>query len=173
MLLAALFAALTAAGGAIRIPAPLGYITFHTLFVYLAGSLLGSKTGAVSQILFLAIGLMGFPVFSNGGGPGYIVHYTFGYLAGFPIAAWVIGKLIEKNRTGQWSNILAANSVGCAIILLTGVVYLYINLRYIQKAPISWTEALISGVLIFLPGELIKIGITTSLTQRMASYLKA
>ena len=172
MLWVALFAALTAAGGAVRIPTPPIPITLQTLFVYLAGSLLGSTRGAASQIIFLMIGLMGIPVFGSGGGPGYVLQPTFGYLIGFPVAAWVIGKSTPRNKSGTWLKIIMANGLGCVVIHTTGVIYLYFCMQYILKTPISWSQALMTGVLIFLPGELIKIALSASLTRRMTPLLK-
>ena len=64
------FAALTAAGAWIKLPLPPVPITMQNLFVVMSGMILGAKAGAVSQIVYLIVGIMGLPVFSGGGGPG-------------------------------------------------------------------------------------------------------
>ena len=69
--LMALFAALTAIGAFIRIPLPYVPITLQTIFVLLAGVLLGKKRAALSQVIYLVIGLAGVPVFTEGGGRLY------------------------------------------------------------------------------------------------------
>lgn len=69
MTLSALFAVLTALGAFIRIPFPLVPITLQTFFVFLSGTLLGSRAGALAQVLYVGMGLIGLPVFTGGGGP--------------------------------------------------------------------------------------------------------
>ena len=64
MLLSALFAALTAVGAFIRLPAGPTSITLQFFFSALAGILLGVKWGAVSQLLYVGLGLLGLPVFT-------------------------------------------------------------------------------------------------------------
>ena len=171
MLWVSLFAALTAVGGFIRIPTPPVPITLQTFFVYLAGNLLGSKKGAGSQIIFIFVGLIVIPVFGIGGGPCYILQPTFGYLLGFPAAAWLIGKLNPQKRPQAWWKLFFANSAGGLLILKTGVIYLYICMNFIVKNPLSWTQALWTGLLIFLPGETIKIILAVGLSRRINSLL--
>jgi biotin transport system substrate-specific component len=69
----ALFAALTAIGAFIKIPLPYVPFTLQVLFVFFAGSLLGSERGMQSQLVYVGIGLAGFPVFTQGGGIGYFL----------------------------------------------------------------------------------------------------
>jgi len=101
LILVALFAALTAVGAFIKIPIPYVPFTLQYFFCALAGIILGSKLGALSQIIYVAVGLVGAPVFTDGGGITYIFKPTFGYLIGFIVAAYVIGKIREKN---YWVN---------------------------------------------------------------------
>ena len=65
MILIALFAALTAIGAFIKIPTPLVPFTLQYLFCAYSGILLGAKHGLYSQLLYLGVGLMGFPVFTQ------------------------------------------------------------------------------------------------------------
>ena len=88
MILVALFAALIAVGAFIRVPVPLVPFTMQTFFVVLAGMLLGKKLGGASALVYLAVGLIGIPVFTQGGGIGYVLKPSFGYLIGF-----VVGKI--------------------------------------------------------------------------------
>ena len=64
----ALFAALTAAGAFIRIPLGVSSVTLQFLFTAMAGVLLGTKYGALSQAVYVALGLLGIPIFIAGGG---------------------------------------------------------------------------------------------------------
>ena len=105
-----LFASLTSIGAFIKIPLPVVPFTLQILFVFLAGCLLGSKKGMMSQLLYVGIGLIGIPVFASGGGPEYVLKPTFGYLIGFIVAAFVIGSIVEKAREPKLKNFIFANS---------------------------------------------------------------
>ena len=85
----AIMAALTAVMAQISIPMPMGVpMTMQTFAVTLAGVILGSKRGAVSMVVYLLIGSVGVPVFSNmGGGVQYLIGPTGGFLLSFPIIA--------------------------------------------------------------------------------------
>lgn len=95
MILVALFAALIAVGAFIRVPVPLVPFTMQTFFVVLAGMLLGKKLGAASALVYLAIGLIGIPVFTQGG-IGYVLKPSFGYLIGFIVAAFITGAIVRR-----------------------------------------------------------------------------
>jgi len=95
-ILCAIFTALIAIGAFIRIPVPVVPFTLQFLFTTLAGVLLGSRLGATSVILYIVLGLLGVPVFAEGGGPGYILKPSFGYLPGFAIGAYISGYFAEK-----------------------------------------------------------------------------
>ena len=86
-----LFAALIAAGAFIKITIPVQpfpmHFTLQWFFVLMAGFLLGSRVAAASVGTYLLIGLLGVPVFAAGGGIGYIVRPSFGYLLEFIAAA--------------------------------------------------------------------------------------
>ena len=91
----AIMAALTAVMAQISIPMPMGVpMTMQTFAVALAGVILGSKRGAVSMVVYLLIGSVGVPVFSNmGGGVQYLIGPTGGFLLSFPIMAYLIGTV--------------------------------------------------------------------------------
>ena len=80
LVMISLFAALTAVGAFIKIPIPHVPLTLQTLMVMFAGLILGSRRGALSQLLYLVIGLLGIPIFAQGGGPGYVLQPSFGFL---------------------------------------------------------------------------------------------
>jgi len=90
-----LFTALTAVGAFIKIPIPHVPFTMQTVMVMFAGLILGGRRGALSQLLYLVLGLMGLPIFAQGGGPAYVLQPSFGFLLGFIPGAFVIGKILE------------------------------------------------------------------------------
>lgn len=96
-----IMAAVTAVMAQIAIPMPMGVpMTMQTFAVTLAGIILGSRRGALSMLVYLLIGVVGVPVFSNfTGGLPSLVGPTGGFLVSFPIMAYLIGLGIEfKNR---------------------------------------------------------------------------
>ena len=99
MVFASLFAALTAAGAYIQIPIPFSPVpvTLQVFFVLLAGSMLKSKWGSLSMVVYTLLGVAGLPVFAGGSsGMGVLLGPTGGYIFGFILAAYLIGKLSEK-----------------------------------------------------------------------------
>lgn len=135
-------------------------ITLQFLFTALAGLLLGWKWGAVSQLLYVGIGLLGLPVFTQGGGIGYVLQPSFGFLLGLIPAAAVIGALTAR-RTG-YLTVLAAVLVGDLILYAVGVPYMYLILHvYMQSA--KTFPALLAAMLVYVPGDTLKIVVVTAL----------
>ncbi|MBI1935205.1 biotin transporter BioY [Candidatus Woesearchaeota archaeon] len=101
MIFAALFAALTGAVAWFKIPLPFTPvpITLQTLMVLLSGAALGAYYGALSMIVYLILGVIGLPVFAGGSsGIPALLGPTGGYLLSYPVAAFVVGKMIEKKN---------------------------------------------------------------------------
>lgn len=172
MILVSLFTSLTAIGAFIKIPLEPAPITFQFLFTALSGILLGPKLGALSQIVYVTLGLLGLPVFTKPGGLSYIFEPTFGYLIGYIIGAYIIGKLSEYLNKPSFFKLLTACISGLIIIYIIGVPYLYIILKYVTLTPITITSALKAGFLIFLPGDLIKCILTASLGVKILPVIK-
>lgn len=154
--LVSLFAALTAVGAFIKIPIPHVPFTLQTLMVMFAGLILGSRRGALSQILYLVLGLMGLPIFAQGGGPAYILQPSFGFLLGFAPGAFVIGKILEGDKSPSSARIFVSLLLGQGVIYLFGLPYLYLNLNLILHKTISISSVFMAGFLVFLPGDLLK-----------------
>lgn len=156
IVMVSLFAALTAVGAFIKIPIPNVPLTLQTLMVMFAGLILGSRMGALSQLLYLTIGLLGLPIFAQGGGPGYILQPSFGFLLGFIAGAYVIGKIVEREERLSFPRVLAALFLGQAVIYLFGIAYLHFNLNFILHKPVSLLTTLKIGLIIFIPGDILK-----------------
>lgn len=167
MVLIAVFTALTCVGGFIRIPLLPVPFTLQTLFVYFSGLLLGARRGALSQVLFLLIGLAGIPVFAQGGGPAYVLQPSFGYLAAFPLSAYICGKISHDLENHNFLRLLIACSSGSLVILGLGSLYLYLNLNYIVEASTSFRKTIVTGFLVFLPAEAVKCLIIVWITGKI------
>ena len=170
--LVALFAALTGIGGFIRIPVPYVPLTMQTLMVMFSGLILGGKLGALSQLVYILVGLMGIPIFAHGGGPGYVLQPTFGYLLGFVCGAYIIGRITERCASLKYSVLFLALVAGTLAIYVPGVAVLYFNLNFIQQKAVSLSTAIKIGCLVVLPGDLIKIGLVLYLGPLLHQRLR-
>jgi len=155
MILVAMFAALTAIGAFIKVPIPYVPFTIQYLFCALAGLILGSRLGALSQIVYVAIGLAGVPVFTEGGGIGYIFKPTFGYLIGFIVAAYVIGKIRENVKELTFFKTIFTLLLGLFFIYLFGVIYLFISYNLYLGKNISFYFAFFYGFVVCIAGDLV------------------
>lgn len=153
----ALFAALTAAGAFLRIPLGVSSITLQFLFTAMAGVLLGAGCGALSQAVYVALGLIGLPIFTTGGGFTYVLQPTFGFLLGLIPTAAVIGALTRRNASPV--RVALACVAGLAVLYAVGVPYMAL----ILNKGMSVSGLLWAGMLPFLPGDAIKIAVTALL----------
>lgn len=156
MILISLFAALTAIGAFIKIQIGMVPFTFQFFFCAFSGVLLGSRKSFISQILYVGIGLIGIPVFANGGGFTYIFQPTFGYLLGFIGCGFTVGFLTERIKTMTFPKMMASILAGLAVVYLIGVPYLYIIVKlYMGKSAYTMMAAIVSGFLPYIIPDLI------------------
>lgn len=152
MTLISLFAALTAVGAFISIPIGPVPITLQTLFTLLAAMTLGSVMGASSQIIYVLLGIVGLPVFAGfKAGIGILFGPTGGFLFGFIISAYIIGKIIELKKEKNIFYYFLAGLIGTLIIYILGVTQLSL------VTGIGIKKAIVVGMLPFLPGDILKI----------------
>ncbi len=185
IILMSCFAALTAIGSYIKLPLFYLPVTLQTFFVMISGNILGCKFGALSQVLYLALGLIGVPVFAYGGGIGYVFQPTFGYLLSYPFAAMSIGivattllsrwKVKPPSIRQQFTCYFIADIVGVIIIFSVGVAYFYFNLKMgwylnieqLKHVEIDFHHVFKSILFLFIPIDLIKALIASWLTVRL------
>jgi biotin transport system substrate-specific component len=154
-------AALTALAAQVRIPLPGSPvpITGQTFAVLLGGAALGWRAGGASQLLYLALGAVGLPVFTEASG-GIEVLYgaTGGYLVGFVFAAALVGWLAERRWERRVLPALVTFGTGNLVIYAFGVPWL----MYVTGW--GFAEAVTKGALVFVVGDLIKIAAAAGLT---------
>jgi len=159
---AALFGALTAVGAYIMIPLPPVPITLQTLFVNLSGALLGGSLGALSQVVYILLGVIGLPVFAGGkSGIGVLFGPTGGYLIGFVAGAWVIGKLTKLRPKSGLLWIMGSMATGIAVVYLIGLLQLMV------VAKLSLAKAVAAGLLQPLPGDIVKIVVAALICRKV------
>lgn len=137
-----------------------GAVPFSILpfMVMLSGAILGPRLGSLSVGVYVLIGLMGAPVFAKApfGGLAYIFQPTFGFLPGFVLAAYVIGKLMGDSPVSSLGKYLVVMVVGTAVIYLVGIPYLYGIVKLYYGKPFSLWKAVEIGLLPFIGLDILK-----------------
>lgn len=155
MVLFSLFTALIALGAFIRVPVPICPFTMQLFFTALAGLILGGKRGAAAVALYVLLGLLGVPVFTQGGGPGYIFQPTFGYLIGFIAGTALTGYICERAAgRPSFARLLWACLAGLAVVYLFGMVYVYIINNVYLGTPIGIWPVVLYCFILAVPGDL-------------------
>ncbi len=142
----------------IAIPLPFSPvpITGQTLAALLIGALLGSRLGALCMLLYISEGVLGIPVFAGGAvGLMRLLGPTGGYLAGLVVAAYVTGLLAERGWDRRPLTALLAMLCGNIVIYVFGLSWLAHFL--------GGGQLLAAGLLPFIPGDLVKLGIAATL----------
>lgn len=168
--LCALFAALLAVGTFVRIPTPLLPLTLQTLFVVLAGLVLGARRGALSVAVYVTLGLAGAPVFTQGGGLGYVLHPTFGYILAFIPGAWLAGRIAERMSPCMGSWILAGLSA-IALIYAVGIPWYACVSRWALGRSLSADVLIWTFVIMPLPGDVASCVVAAIATRRLRALL--
>lgn len=172
MTLCALFTVLIAIGAFIKIPIPVVPFTLQFLFTLMAGLLLGSKLGALSVAFYAILGLIGLPIFAEGGGIWYVMKPSFGYILGFIGGTYITGKMTETMKTFQLKRVLLANFSGLLVVYAAGMVYYYILSNFVIDTPIGLWPLFLYCFLLAVPGDILLCIISAFLYQRLRPLLK-
>ena len=167
LVMAALFAALTAVCSQIQIPLPMVPINLALFAVHLAGALLGARWGALSMTAYALLGVAGAPVFAGfSSGPAVLFGKTGGYILGYILCALLVGLL---------SRCLGFNAKGLVISMLAGVAACYVfgTIWFMAITGMNLRLSLTYCVLPFLPGDAVKIALAAFLALRLQKPLQA
>ncbi len=167
--LSSIFTALIAIGAFVRIPIPPYPVpmTLQTFFVFFSGLLLPPKASFVCVAAYVLLGLMGVPIFTNGGGPGYVFDPTFGYLLAFLFAAPAIGVAARRYR--GWRFALAGLGILIGLELL-GVLYMALVSGVYLGTPIPLSRAWYVFY-IFLPLDALKFYLCVPVAKAVRARL--
>lgn len=161
----AAFAIATALGAQVFVPLPLTPVpmTLQTLFVVLAGALLGPRLGAASQVAYLGMGIAGLPVFYGGGfGLAHLLGPTGGYLLAFPVTAWVAGVVARPSGRRDLTELgrLFVGLLAASLVILAG------GAAWLAVLSGDASGALTLGLVPFLLGDLVKVGLAALIAWR-------
>jgi biotin transport system substrate-specific component len=126
--------------------------TLQNLGVLVVGGSLGLRRGALAAALYLALGMVGLPVFAEArGGYSVVLGATGGYLVGFILAAALVGRLAELGWDRRLGGALGATILGTAAIYLVGVPWLAVS------TGMSMSTAVAKGLEPFLAADVAKL----------------
>ena len=144
------FSILTAVSAQVSIPIKPVPFTLQTMIVLLAGAFLGAKNGAYSQLLYIFLGGIGLPIFAYGSfGFATLFGPTGGYLLAFPVGAFLVGLLTEKNQ--KYLTVIISMFLAEIVVISIGTFYLY--LTYLNNL----ADAVKAGAAIFTVWMVIKV----------------
>lgn len=169
-----LFTALTSIGAFIKFPIPFTPIplTLQVAFVVLSGILLGSKHGALSQLLYMTLGLIGLPIFAQGGGISYLANPSFGFIIGFIFASFIAGYIVERTQKNKITTYIFASFLSVLVIYIIGILYLFLIMNYYLMIEIDLYHAFILGAASFIIKDILLILLVSSLTYKINMQLK-
>jgi len=155
------FAALTAAAAQISVPLPFTQVpfTFQPTVVLLSGLVLGPRLGAASQLLYLAAGVAGLPVFAASPalppGAWRLLGPTGGYLLSYPLAAFIVGALARRGFDRRYLTSIAAMALGLVVIYTCGT--LWLAYASVGRTAIGLASAFATGVVPFVIADIVKL----------------
>jgi biotin transport system substrate-specific component len=153
-------AALTAAGAQVSFPLPFTPVplVLQDMIVLLGGAALGSRLGLAAQLVYLAAGIAGLPVFAASAtlpqGALRILGPTGGYLISYPFAAYLTGYLAERGFDRRYFTSVLAMAAGLVVIFTFGVAWLAM---FARPAGLGFDAALRAGLYPFVPGSAFKL----------------
>jgi biotin transport system substrate-specific component len=150
----------------VAVPVPFSPVpmTLQPLAVLVVGGLLGAAGGLSALVTYLALGVLGLPVFAGGAsGIVHLVGPTGGYLLAFPVAAGVVGAL--AGRSAGVLRVLLACAIGMVVIHAGGVA----QLALLGGNPAA---AFRVGFVPFLTGDLLKVGLAAGVILGARSMVR-
>ena len=150
---------LTAIAAQVSIPLPFTPVpfTFQPMVVLLGAAALGPRLGLASQVLYLALGFAGLPVFAASPllpqGAARLLGPTGGYLMAYPCAAFAAGWLAERGFDRRYLTAVFAMACGLAIVFAGGILWLTIA----SKPSIGLSGAITTGFMPFIIPDLLKL----------------
>jgi biotin transport system substrate-specific component len=163
--LAATFAALLSVTSPISIPIGPVPITLQVFLVYLAAALLGPNYGALSILIYLALGVAGLPVFAGlSGSTAVILGPTGGYLFGFLVASFLGGAVARHRSSSRGADsikVSASAIISLVVIYALGVLWLMNSLH------LDIYRGLALGAIPFIPVDLVKAIVAVPIAVRL------
>ena len=163
---------LTIVAAQVSVPLPFTPVPFtlQPMVVLLGGAALGARLGMSAQILYLAIGIAGLPVFAASPilpqGFGRLLGPTGGYLMSYPLAAFVTGYLAQRGLDRRYLTSVIAMVAGLAIVFTCGVLWLAFG------AHVGLAGAVRTGLIPFIPADIVKVLLAATILPSVWKFLR-
>lgn len=169
MVLCGLFAALMAVEANVSPFLMIGGVpvTLQLMFAIIAGGMLGSRLGAKAMTVYLALGLVGAPVFAQfKGGPSSLLSPTFGFIQSFIAVALVVGMVLEKKRT--LGGYFTGGILALLLNYIIGTNFMYLALTFWAEAPGGFSYTVAWGWMVaYLPLDVVVTAVSMVVLQRL------
>ena len=170
--LSALFCTLICVGSFIRIPIPnMMPMTLQTFFVLLTALVLPLKASTLATVTYMALGLIGLPIFSGGGGLGYVLMPNFGFIIGFLISTIIINVITEKLKNRKLWQYIVISLLGIIVIYIIGIFYFAFIINVYNNNDYSAIWFIQTIFLPFLPKEIICIILSSLSAYKIRPYI--
>ena len=163
---------LTIAAAQVSVPLPFTPVPFtlQPMIVLLGAAALGARAGMSAQVLYLALGIAGLPVFAASAilpqGFGRLLGPTGGYLMSYPLAAFVTGYLAQRGLDRRYLTSVLAMVAGLAIVFSCGVLWLAFG------AHVGLAAAVRTGFIPFISADIIKVLLAATILPAAWRFLK-
>jgi len=164
---------LTIVAAQVSIPLPFTPVPFtlQPMVVLLAGAALGPRLGMTSQMLYLALGIAGLPVFAASPllpqGAARLIGPTGGYLMSYPFAAFVAGYLAGRGFDRRYLTSVLAMTAGLSVVFAFGVAWLAFGAPHA-----GLSAAMATGLLPFIPADIVKLLIAATILPSAWRFLR-
>lgn len=172
LILCALFCALIAVGAFVKIPVPVVPFTLQFLFTTMAGLLLGPRWGTASVLAYVALGLAGLPIFSAGGGIGYLAQPSFGYLISFSVGTFLTARIAWAVPQASSKRLLGACFTGLGAVYVGGMAYYYVLCNFVIGTPIALGPLVLYCFILAVPGDIALCFASALLAKRLMPFAR-
>jgi len=162
-----LFVALITIGAFIKVPISIIPITLQSMMVVLSGLILKKYNSVIAVMIYIFIGLIGFPVFANGGGIQYILVPSFGYILGFLLAVLFIAKFKSDNFKIN----IVISIIALLLIYLSGILYFVILQFVYYKKTFTLAWIFYYLFLVYIPGDIITVVLANIVYKKIKNVI--
>ena len=162
----AIFLALIIVGAFVKFPIGIVPVSMQFAFCMFASLMLGGTDSLICVAIYIAMGLIGIPVFASGGGFAYAVKPSFGFTLGFLVSCVVCGLIYKKS--GNLLRTITAVLAGTISVYIIGIVYFLLLKAFYLGGAIDFWNVLLKFWIVFIPSDVLKGALCVIALQRIA-----
>lgn len=163
--------ALISVGALVKIPIVTLPITLQPFMVYIIAFSLNKKKSTTAIILYTVLGLIGIPIFANGGGIGYIFQPSFGFILGFILVTLIAGTILEHVKSTKVSTYIITGLICEVFLYIIGITYMHIILKYHMHADKSVGTLIYLYCLPYLPSDILSVVVAGIVASRIRGHI--